>query len=87
MTQEALADAVGVTAKTIHSLESGKTTNPNLRLLMNCAIALNVDLDALIDPMWRKWMVFDESRPGPPDPERFLKPGTMKLPQWVEDLY
>jgi len=55
VTQQALAEAVGVSRATYVRVEQGRNTNPPLRLLMNCAIALNCALDDLIEDAWREW--------------------------------
>ena len=44
-------------------------TNPPLRLLVNCAIALNCQLDDLIEERWREW--FTRAGYTPTQPPRF----------------
>ena len=73
VTQEELADAIGISIPTYRRLERGKTQNPPLRYLVNAALALGVELGAVIEDGWREWMVFDTSRPGPPVPEAFWR--------------
>lgn len=53
--QDELAAAVGVSVATLRRLERGEIDNPPLRYLQNLAIALRVELDALIEPAWRQW--------------------------------
>ena len=52
---------------TLRRLERGEIDNPPLRYLQNIAIALNANLDAVIEPGWRQWW----PRPGAPRPPRF----------------
>ena len=53
--QDELAPAVGMSVATLRRLESGEVENPPLRYLQNLALALDVDLDKLIEPAWRQW--------------------------------
>jgi DNA-binding XRE family transcriptional regulator len=55
VTQNALAEAVGVSRATYVRLEQGRNDNPPLRLLVNCAIALDCELEDLIEDEWRAW--------------------------------
>jgi transcriptional regulator with XRE-family HTH domain len=71
VSQHELADATGIPLKTYWRLEHGKTDDPSLRLLVNCALALGVELDELIEDDWRTWQVLDRRRPEPPDPAEF----------------
>lgn len=73
VTQEELADAIGVSLPTYRRLERKQTGNPGLRYLMNAALALGADLDMLIEDEWREWMVFDQERPAPPAPDEFWR--------------
>lgn len=73
VTQDELAEAMGISVPTYRRLERGQTTNPGLRYLMNAALALGVNLDALIEDDWREWAVFDQSRPAPPKPDEFWR--------------
>lgn len=84
VTQEDLADKVGVSWKTIRRLEANKIRDPGVRLLGNCALALNVTLESLIEPAWREWLVFDAERAAPPEPKGFHKPGQLGTPLWIE---
>lgn len=62
--QQNFADLIGVSRSTLQRYESGNVDNPNLRILVNAAIALNVPLGALIEDEWRKWR-----GPGPLPPQ------------------
>lgn len=73
VTQEELAGAVGISVPTYRRLERGDVRNPKLGHLMNCALALGVELDALIEDEWREWMAFDARAPAPPEPEAFWR--------------
>jgi transcriptional regulator with XRE-family HTH domain len=55
MTQDELADAIGLSIATYRRLERGQTDNPPLRYLVNAAIVLGVELDALVEDQWRTW--------------------------------
>src|SRR3954454_23524609 len=55
VTQNALAEAVGVSRATYVRVEQGRNPNPPLRLLVNCALALGCELDDLIEDHWRGW--------------------------------
>ena len=71
ITQHELAAAIGISPKTYWRLEHGQITEPSLRLLVNCAMALRVPLIELIEPEWREWFVYDERRRRPPKPSDF----------------
>lgn len=73
VTQEELARAVGISVPTYRRLERGDVRNPKLGHLMNCAIALGVELDALIEDEWREWLPFDARAAAPPAPEAFWR--------------
>ncbi|HTU86135.1 MAG TPA: helix-turn-helix transcriptional regulator [Solirubrobacteraceae bacterium] len=73
LTQEELADAIGISLPTYRRLERRDMDNPGLRYLANAAIALGVELDLLIEDEWREWMVFDEQRPTPPHADEFWR--------------
>ena len=66
-TQDEMARAVGLSIATYRRLEQGKNANPPLRYLANCAIALGVKVEDLIEPDWREWAVLDERASVPPD--------------------
>lgn len=73
VTQEELAEALGISVPTYRRIERGETDNPPLRYLVNCALALGVELDAVVEEEWRTWKVFDQERPQPPDPDEFWR--------------
>lgn len=75
VSQPELAKATGVSVATIRRLESGRMDNPPLRYLVNCALALGVELDTLIEKPWREWKVFDTRSPEPPSREGFWREG------------
>lgn len=71
VSREELARVAGTSASGIARLESGKEANPPLRILNNCAIALGVQLDAVIDPEWRTWWNRYGGQELPPEPDEF----------------
>lgn len=74
VTQEELARAVGISVPTYRRIERAETNNPKLRHLMNCAIALGVELDEILEDEWFEWLIFDRSRAAkPPQPEKFWR--------------
>jgi transcriptional regulator with XRE-family HTH domain len=73
VTQEELARVVGISVPTYRRLERGEVRNPKLGQLANCAIALGVELDALIEDEWREWLAFDTRAARPPAPETFWR--------------
>ena|GEM_PF-6967097 len=72
LTQEELAEAIGV-GELRRLLERNVADNPGLRYLTNAALALGVDLDALIGLEWRQWKGFDRLHAKPPDPVEFWR--------------
>jgi transcriptional regulator with XRE-family HTH domain len=70
VTQEELASAIGVSAPTLRGLERGEVENPKLRTLVNCAIALGVQLADVLEDDWLKWLPTDEAK-RPPKPDKF----------------
>lgn len=73
VTQQEMADATGMSGSTYWRLEHGRLTDPPIRLLANCALALGVEVEELIEDEWRAWLVLDSRRPGPPPPEDFWR--------------
>jgi transcriptional regulator with XRE-family HTH domain len=74
VTQDDLARAIGISLPTYRRLETGRMPNPPLRYLANCAIALGVQVEELIEDDWREWLVFDHFRASkPPDPKRLWR--------------
>lgn len=68
ISQAELATATGLSLRTIQRLERKETDNPQLRYLVNCALALDVPLEDIIDGEWREWKVFDVAAGVPPHP-------------------
>lgn len=73
MTQEELAEAIGISVPTYRRLERGQTDNPPLRYLVNAALALGVELDALIEDEWREWKALNDTATEAPDPDTFWR--------------
>lgn len=72
MTQEELAAAIGVSAPTLRGLERGEVENPKLRTLVNCAIALGVDLEDVLEDNWLEWLPTTRAR-RPPKPDKLWR--------------
>jgi transcriptional regulator with XRE-family HTH domain len=73
VTQAELAAAVGMTLPTHRRLERGRMDSPPVRYLTNCALALGVEVEDLIEDDWREWHVLDQRAPEPPEPSRFWR--------------
>jgi transcriptional regulator with XRE-family HTH domain len=73
VTQEELARAVEISVPTYRRLERGEVRNPKLGQLVNCAIALGVELDALLEDEWLEWLTFDARAAAPPKAEAFWR--------------
>ncbi|MCW3048495.1 MAG: Helix-turn-helix protein [Solirubrobacterales bacterium] len=74
VTQAEMATALGVALPTYRRLERGRMASPPIRYLANCALALGVALEDLIEDEWREWFIFDAHRaPTPPDHQRFWR--------------
>ena len=70
MTQEELANAVGMPLSTYWNLERGRNRNPGLGWLSNCAIVLGCKLEDLIEDGWRGWYQQHFGKaPKPADPK------------------
>lgn len=69
--REELARVAGMSVSRLTRLESGEEVNPPLRILNNCAIALGVQLEAVIDAEWRTWWNRYGGQEFPPDPDEF----------------
>lgn len=65
LTQRELSDITGIPRATLQRLERGEYDNPKLRYLVNCSIALGVDLGQVIDDQWREWLLIDAGAPDP----------------------
>lgn len=57
----------GLSIATYQRLGRGELWNPPLRYLVNCAIALEADLDDVIDDDWRTWHSFSARAKEPPE--------------------
>ena len=66
VTQRQMWEALAVSRATYVRLEQGRTANPSLRLLQNCAIALGCQLDDLIEDEWREWYTQEGYAPTQP---------------------
>jgi transcriptional regulator with XRE-family HTH domain len=94
VTQEEMADAVGISLSTYRRLERGRIDDPGVRVLHNCAIALGVPLYEIIPSDWHEWTTFDPSASKPPKWETFFHPEregasedlSTTLPKVAEDL-
>jgi len=53
LTQERLAEAVGVSTKHLGNIENGKS-NPSFKLMEKIAEFMNIPLDAFLDPITEK---------------------------------
>ena len=73
VTQQEMADATGISTATYWRLEHGRLSDPPIRLLANCALALGVELEDLIEDEWRQWLTLDKRRSAPPDPTDFWR--------------
>ena len=56
--QEAMAERTRIPLRTYQRLEAGKIQNPPIRYLVNCAIVLEVELEAVCEPEWLQWTDF-----------------------------
>lgn len=65
LTQRELSDITGIPRATLQRLERGEFENPKLRYLVNCSIALGVELDEVIEDRWREWLLIDAEAPNP----------------------
>lgn len=74
VSQKELAEATGISVTTIRRLERLEFDNPPLRYLVNCALALGVPLDQVIEDEWRQWKVFDIAAAQPPGKEWIGEP-------------
>lgn len=71
--QHELAHMVGISTKSLVRLEKHRLANPPLAWYVNCAIALGVELEDVLDEWQLRW----KRLPGAPEPP---KPG------WIEEL-
>lgn len=68
VTQQDLARAIGIDVKVYRRFEKGDRVPP-LDVLLNCAIALRVSLDDIVEDDWRQWQVLDQRASSPPEPD------------------
>jgi len=86
VTQAELAEAVGVSVKTIHLLEKkweAGSADPSIRLLHNISVALDVPLLTLCEPSWLTWNNLNGKTPKPPG-KKLRRPGRLDRPLWWE---
>lgn len=69
VTQTDLARAVGIDAKVYRSIEQGSRV-PRFDVLMNCAIALRVSLEDIVEDEWRQWHALDQRATAQPEPDQ-----------------
>jgi transcriptional regulator with XRE-family HTH domain len=66
-TQNDLSRYTGIPQRTIAHMESSASgKRANVRLLIQCALALRCNLDDLIEDEWREWQVLDVRATVPP---------------------
>lgn len=53
-----MAERTGIPLRTYQRLEAGMIPNPPIRYLVNCAIVLEVELEAVCEPEWLRWTQF-----------------------------
>jgi transcriptional regulator with XRE-family HTH domain len=76
VSQNEIAWVTGISLSTYRRLELGKVSNPPLRYLVNCAIALGVPLDDVLEDSWREWENFSARAKDPPADNWFLEHGS-----------
>jgi transcriptional regulator with XRE-family HTH domain len=64
LTQEQLAKSTGLSLATIFRYETGRASDPRLRILVRVAIALDVPLEDICEDHWLEW----GRSPAPPYP-------------------
>jgi transcriptional regulator with XRE-family HTH domain len=72
--QEEMAERTGISLRTYQRLESGRLENPPLRYLVNCAIALGVELTDILEADWLDWLPLTEEAAAPPARPRVRLP-------------
>lgn len=74
MTQKEMWEAAGMSRRTYLDIEHGTNTNPQVRLLANCARVLDVDIGELIGPELRAWWKrYPTSVDEPDDPRKLWR--------------
>jgi len=74
LTQAEMVEATGISRSAYWRLERGRTANPPLRHLTNCALVLGVPVEELIEDEWRTtWLQL-----APESPDRPTSPNVIK---------
>lgn len=72
-TQRDMARLTGLSLTMYRRLERGEIDNPGIRWLVNCARALKVPTNELVEPSWAEWFVMPngpQAEPQEPPPTR-----------------
>ncbi len=69
--QRELAEATGLSLRTLKRLELGEIPNPPIRYLANCALALGARLEDVAEDEWLTWSQLAAGQPKRP-PKRPL---------------
>jgi transcriptional regulator with XRE-family HTH domain len=56
LTQDEMARRAGIRLRTYQRLESGTVANPPIRYVVNCALALALELSEVCEPEWLAWL-------------------------------
>jgi transcriptional regulator with XRE-family HTH domain len=64
--QEQMSLMTGIPLCTYQRLENGKLTNPPIRYLTNCAVALGVPLEEVCELDWINWTRLENGPAAPP---------------------
>jgi transcriptional regulator with XRE-family HTH domain len=67
LSQRELAQRAGLSPATYQRLERGEMRSPPLGYLVNCALVLRVELDQVIEEVWRTWWPTRRRPRQPPD--------------------
>lgn len=71
-TQVDMSRYTGIPQRTIAHMESQASgTRPNLRAYVQCALALECDLEDVVEPEWLEWQILDRRSPAPPGRDAF----------------
>ncbi len=65
-----MAELTGIPPATYWRLERGKTKEPRLSLLVNCALVLDVTVEEIVEDEWLSWTLWDVEAPAPEGRER-----------------
>lgn len=77
-----MARCTGLSLSTYQRLEKGQMNNPPLRYLANCALALDVKLEDLIEDQWREWLPLDVASAAEPPKSGWWE---KQLPEWLRN--